>query len=65
MQRYRARRDSLEIQGNLRRQRPRSYKVRAAEGGKEVIQRVLVGNIDGRDLQVCLAALGAEEIVLA
>src|ERR1039458_746639 len=39
--------------------------MRAAEGGKKVIQRVLVGNIDGRNVQVRLEAAGVKEIVLA
>ena len=39
--------------------------MRAAEGGKKVIQRVLVGDVDGRHVEVHLVAIGVEEVVLA
>ena len=39
--------------------------MRAAEGGEEVIQGVLVGDVDGRQIEVQLVALGMEDVVLA
>ena len=36
-----------EIQRDLRRQRARCDEVRAAEGGEEVVECVLVGDVDG------------------
>ena len=39
--------------------------MRAAEGGKKVIQGVLIGDIDGRHVEVHLVAIGVEKVVLA
>ena len=39
------------MEADLRGQSPRGYVVRAAEGGKEVVQRVFVCQIDRRQLQ--------------
>ena len=39
--------------------------MRAAEGGEEVIQRVLVGDVDGRQVEVRLVVLLVEDVVLA
>ena len=39
--------------------------MRAAEGGKKVVEGILVGDIDGRHVEVDLVAIGAEEVVLA
>ena len=55
----------LEVQRNLRRQRSRSYIVRTAEGGEEVVKGVLVGDVDGRQVEVHLVVIGAEQVLLA
>ena len=39
--------------------------MRAAEGRKKVIQGILVGDIDGRHVEVHLVTIGAEEVILA
>src|SRR6185437_15929042 len=53
-----------EVQRQLRHECARGYVVRAAEGGKEVIERVLVGYIDRRQVEVELVLVGVEEVVL-
>ena len=55
----------LKIQRDLSRKRPRRYIMRAAEGGKKVVESILVGDIDGRHVEVNLVAISAEEVVLA
>src|SRR5258708_1267788 len=39
--------------------------MRPAKGGKEVIESVLVGDIDGRELEADLVPVAAEEVVVA
>ena len=56
---------ALEVQRNLRRHRSRSHVVSAAEGGEKVIQGVLVGKVDGRQVEVHLVALLVEDVVFA
>src|ERR1035441_10405224 len=55
----------LEVQRNFRRQRARGYIVRSAERGQEVIQCVLVGDVNGRQVEVQLVAVGPEDVVFA
>ena len=55
----------LEVEGYLRRQRARGYVVGAAEGGEEVVEGVLVGDVDGGEVQIHLVVLRFEEVVLA
>ena len=56
---------ALEMKRQFRRQRPRRYVVRAAEGGKKVVQRFLVHYVDGRNLQAHFIAVAVEKIVVA
>src|SRR6185437_985966 len=51
-----------EVQRQLRHECARGYVVRAAEGGKEVIERVLVGYIDRRQVEVELVLVGVEQV---
>ncbi len=37
----------------------------AAEGGKEVVERVFVGDVDGRKLRAPFETFAVEEIVMA
>ena len=55
----------LEVQRNLRRQRPRGYIVRSAEGREEVVQRVLVRDVDRGQVEVHLVVFLMEDVVLA
>jgi len=45
---------ALEVKPNLRRHRSRRHIMRAAEGGKKVIERAFVGNVDGSHLRTPL-----------
>jgi len=56
---------ALEVQRNLRRKRTRSYVVRSAEGGEEVVKGVLVGDVDGSQVEVHLVVVGVEQVLLA
>ncbi len=57
---------ALEVEADLGRQGARCYVVRAAEGGEEVVQGVLVGDVDGGEAQAPAAVLfAAEEVVLS
>src|SRR5271157_5004025 len=55
--------NELEVERNLRRQRAGGDKVRAAERREEVIERVLVGDVDGGQVQVHLIAILVEDVV--
>ena len=39
--------------------------MRAAEGGEEVVERVLVGDVDGRQVEIRLVLVRVEDVVLA
>jgi hypothetical protein len=54
----------LEVKSDLSRQRARRDVVCSAEGGEKVVQRHLVGQVDRREAQAPLVALGAEEVVV-
>jgi hypothetical protein len=54
----------LEVESDLSRKRPRRYVVRATEGGEEVVQRLLVRHIDGREAQTPPVVVAAEEVVV-
>ena len=51
------------MDSNLRRQRARSDVVRSAEGGEEVVERVLVGEVYAGKTKTPAVLLGVEEIV--
>lgn len=55
----------LEVETDFRRQRAWRYVVRAAEGGKEVVERVFVGDVDGGKLRAPFEAFAVEEVVVA
>src|SRR5882724_6242222 len=50
----------LEVKPNLCRHRTRCHVVRSGEGGQEVVERNLVGDVDGCDLKAPLVFLTAE-----
>ena len=54
-----------EIQRDLGREGARSDVVRAAEGGEEVVERVLVGDVDGGEVKIGLEVLLVEEVGFA
>src|SRR5258707_11789354 len=54
----------LEVQPDFRRQRTRCDVVRAAEGGKEVVECILVGQVDGRELETDLVLVPTEDVVM-
>ena len=54
-----------EMETELSRQRARCDVVRAAEGGEEVVERVLIGQVDGGKRQTPFVLLPVEEIVVA
>jgi hypothetical protein len=55
----------LEVEGDFACDCARSYIVRAAECGEEVIQRVLIRNVDRGEIEVDLVAVGVEEVAFA
>src|ERR1019366_1366839 len=55
----------LEVEAELGSQRPGSDVVRAAEGGEEVIECDLVGQIDRRQTKAPFVAIAAEEIIVS
>ena len=55
----------LEVEPDLRRQCTRRDIVRAAEGGKKVVQSVLVCDVDGRELKTHLVLVTAEDVVVS
>src|SRR6266550_5198361 len=59
------RRCLLEVKPNLCRHRSRCHVVRSGEGGQEVVERDLVGDVDGCDLKAPLVFLTAEKVVIA
>src|ERR1039458_7243635 len=54
----------LKVETDLSGQRSRRDVVRSTEGGEKVIQRRLVGWVDGRETQTPLVALAAEEVIV-
>ena len=55
----------LEAVADLPGKRARGNVVRARERGEEVVQRVLVGDVDGGKPQADLVLIAMEEVVLA
>jgi hypothetical protein len=55
----------LEVESDLSRQRARRHIVRAAEGGKEIVECVLVGQVDRRELEAHLVLIAVEEVVMS
>jgi hypothetical protein len=56
---------SLEVEAEFGGVGSRCHEVRAAEGGQEVVERGLVGQIDDREAQAPLVMVGMEQIVVA
>ena len=56
---------TLEVQRYLGGNCSGSYIMRSAEGGQEVIQRILIYHIDRRQIKVRLVVIRVEQIVLA
>ena len=63
--RQRYERNVSKIQRDFRCHGARRDVVRAAERGQKVIERVLVGDVDGGEVDVGLVALLVEDVVLA
>jgi hypothetical protein len=55
----------LEVESDLSRKRTRRCVVRSAEGGKKVVQSVLVCDVDGRELQTHLVIVTVEHVVVS
>ena len=55
----------LEVESDLRRQCTRRNVVRTAEGGKKVVQGVLVCDVDGCELETHFVFIAAEEVVMS
>jgi len=53
------------VEPDLRRQCTWRDVVRAAEGGKKVVQSVLVCDVDGRELETHLVLIAAEQVVMS
>lgn len=58
-------RKASEVKSEFSSQRSWAYIVRAAEGGEEVVERVLVGKVDGLEACAPLVFVAVEEIVIA
>lgn len=54
----------LEVESDLRRQCTRRNVVRTAEGGKKVVQSVLVCDVDGRELETHFVFIAAKQVVM-
>ena len=57
-------RRGLEMETQLSSERTRCDIVRAAEGGEEVVQRLLVRHIDGSEAQTLSVVITAKEVVV-
>ena len=55
----------LKVKPDLSRQRARCDVVRAAEGGKEVVQRIFVGQVDDGELSAPLVSVAVKQIVVS
>src|SRR5436305_1683759 len=55
---------ALEVEPQLRRVGPRRNKMSTGEGGKKVIERCLVGDVDSAYLQAPLVSVAVEEVVM-
>ena len=53
------------MEADFARDGARRYVVRAAEGGKEIIERLLVGHVDDRHASAPLVAIRVEQVVVA
>lgn len=54
----------LEVEAYLSCQGPWLHVMRAAERGQEVVQRVLVGHVNGSELQTPLVSIALKQIVV-
>ena len=57
-------RRGLEVKAKLSSERTRRDVMRPAEGGKEVVQRVFVGQVDRGKLETHLVLIAAEDVVV-
>jgi hypothetical protein len=55
----------LEVESDLSRNSTRRYLVRSAEGGRKVVQSVLVCDVDGRKLMTHLVLVTVEHVVVS
>ena len=55
----------LEVEPELHRQGPRRHVVRPAKGRQEVVQRIVVRQVDGRELKAPLVSVSHQEVVIA
>ena len=55
----------LEVEPQFHRKGSWRHVVRSTEGGKKVIERHLVGQVDGREAQAPLTFVAAEKVVVA
>ena len=55
----------LKVKPDLSRQRSRCDVVRAAEGGKEVVKGIFVGQIDGGELSAPFVSVAVKQIIVS
>ena len=55
----------LKVETDLSGDGARSDIVRAAKGGKKIVQSVLVCDVDGRELETHLVLIAAEQVVMS
>ena len=55
----------LEVEAEFGRVRPRRHKMRSAERGKKIVERRLVGQVDGRESQAPFVVIATEQVVVA
>src|SRR6266852_5618605 len=55
----------LEVEAEFGRVRPRCHKMRSAEGGKEIVESHLIGQVDGREAQAPFVAVAMEEVIIS
>jgi len=54
----------LEVHGDFGGQSSRSYVVGSAEGGEEVVERVVIGDVDRCKVEVEFVVVGVEDVFL-
>src|SRR5882672_10419712 len=55
----------LEVEAQFGRIRPRRHKMRSAERGEKIVERHLVGQVDGRQAQTPLVTVAMEEVIIS
>src|SRR5712664_1061678 len=58
-------RAALEVEAEFGRIRPRRHKMRSAERGQEIVERHLIGQVDGREPQAPLVTIAMEEAAVS